>query len=219
MQNPIKLFTNPVGDDIYAWTLAEGRPSAGVHACVISTHGSRFHGVYFSWPIVELVFYGPEGASLVQPISTDIIGVLAETYPTYESMACGPYPDYFLSKYQGPDETYELLGNLPLHVAHRYSMRRPEDRPMSRPHSEAAALYANSGVPIYKDLVSRHGIWTMDVITVRRRFPKVPTRLSTLIKALHKRGYLYRTIHCDFCRSPLLPFCEPTYSPERRHTF
>ncbi|WP_363316314.1 putative adhesin [Chelatococcus sp.] len=213
------IFANRVGEYVYAWTLAEGKPSSGVRACVISTHGARFHGGYFSWPDVELVFYGPEGASLVQPISTDIIGVLTETYPNYETMKRGPYPDYFLSKYQGPDETYEFLGDLPVHVAHRYSIRRPEERPASPPHPEAVALYADSGIPAYKDLVSRHGVWTMDVITVRRRGLKVATRLSTLIKTLHRHGYHYHTIHCDFCRSPLLPFREPSYSPRRRHTF
>jgi hypothetical protein len=155
----------------------------------------------------------------VQPISTDIVGVLTETYPSYEIMRDGRYPDYFLSKYQGPDETYDMLGDLPLHVAHRYSIRRPEERPARSPHSEAVALYANSSVAEHKDLVSRHGVWTMDVITVRRRIPKIATRLSTLIKILHSHGYCYRTIHCDFCRSPLLSFRGPDYSPVRRHTF
>lgn len=219
VESNCNLTANALGRHVYAWTLANDRPSPGVDTCVISSHGVRFQGSSFVRPDVKLVFYGPEGASLVEPISTDIVGVLTGAYAPYETRSGGRYPDYFLSKYQGRDETYAMLRNLPLQVAYRYSIRPPDVSPLLWPHPAMIDRVRGSDCEDYKRLVERWGMWTMDVITVRNRFPGLPMRFSTLLQVLHDHGYRYRTIHCDFCRSRPWPFGAPNYSPERRYSY
>ncbi|CAH1657780.1 putative adhesin [Chelatococcus asaccharovorans] len=219
VESSCNLTANALGRHVYAWTLANDRPTPGVDTCVISSHGVRFQGSSFVRLDVDLVFYGPEGASLVEPISTDIVGVLTGAYAPYETRSGGRYPDYFLSKYQGRYETYDMLRNLPLQVAYRYSIRPPDASPPMRPHPAVIDRMRDTDCEDYQRLVERWGVWNMDVITVRHRYPKLAMRLSTLLQILYDHGYRYRTIHCDFCRSPLWLFGAPVYSPERRYTY
>jgi len=216
------LKQNPVGKNIYAWTLVKGQRSPTVDTCLISSHGARINERWSYHRSVDFAFYTPDCTSLGGAMAVDLIGTLVGKYLPCETLANPPYPDYRLSKFRDFSENYHDLGKTPLLAAQRYKANSQHYRdPISwdlAPHRVLRLKVRRLGDAKLTALIDEWGAWTMDVVTIRNRI-RSPNfvLLSDLVRALDNAGYHYNRFCCFFCRSLFGDLKPQSVSPPARY--
>ncbi len=205
------VFEQEVGTRLVRWGLGPN-PS---HDCVITAHGMQrtLNKTFAVPPNTNLIFYGPEGASLTDS-GRGVEDVVEGKIQAYAALGPGAIcSDYSLIKYQGyhqgpvaamvgkaaepfagdSTETYHDIGSL-FHTNNMLLKADPDDR-------------ADQNAPEPMAII--------DVITVRYRPGRLPTNLSDAIASLRGAGINYRQIHCCFCRSRKRDLLwGPSYTPK-----
>jgi hypothetical protein len=184
------LQWSEVGDHAIVWSRGKKKPT-GEKGCVISAHGgeAQINGTLtLRSPSITLVWYGPHGVPLKDPMVGMVARKLVVEHGT-TTVARGTTPDqdYILSKFQGKH------GGGKVQLEDYDSIRQGM-------HPETYQDFISQGFKVMDQERNLAPI-VLDVVTIRNRncFYSSPT-LFKVISDLHANGWIYNEIHCSFCR-------------------
>ena len=115
------------------------------------------------------------------------LGILSGDFEIFETVKnCSQSQDYYLTKFQGKEETYETIAaalnsnQIWLEGMQEYLAKDPQS---------VKAAYNLKNFAFY-----------FDILTVRNRYKVGGKHFSSALKELQVAGFCYENIHCSFCR-------------------
>ncbi len=183
-----------VGEKVLVWSpsgeFVEGR------SCVITAHGSGMliNGkCSIGTDVVYVLFYATHGHELKDPSLRLLTRGLIKAKETQTILPGGKLnQNYRLSKFR--TDTYDMV--------------------RKRVHMKMRVLPGDE-VEYYPDPTARP--IDLDIVTIRNRLLKRDPTLYEVIEDLHKNGWMYKEVHCSFCRGSKP--AEPTVIAEKRWAF